>query len=257
MKCGSWPISAFGIGQEGGVQAPGARRPGLAAVDRLEDPAAAHVHQHAAAVARVHEDRADPGLVTSAAEPAFGAIGLIPQRVHQPEVLAAIIADEQAARFRADVQALRLVLAAGLDQPQVGDRGRCAGPDLGPFREFGRGQLLPGAAVVAGAVELGAPVAVVQPGPQRAGARIGGGIRHRRAQELDAGHAPGVMLARQRDQALVGAEQQAGARCRHGSPPVSVKDGKRRGGPNRRTAPGRCRPDRPGRGRRGGWSGRG
>ena len=149
------------------------------------DAADADADGDMAAVARVDLDGDRAGMIAPGAEP-MRVAGVLPERLDQMKGIAAVIADEEAARIRAEVEAIRLVRAAGLDQPDVVGLGGHAeiGRDGIAFGILGRFDFLPAGAAIARAVQLAAPVPVIQADPDGVRARIAEGVDDRDGFEM-------------------------------------------------------------------------
>ena len=137
------------------------------------------------AIARVDLDGDCAGMIASGAEP-VRVTRVFPECLDQLKGVAAVIADEESAGIGADIEALWFVTSAGLDQPDVvGLRGHGEiGRDPIAFGVLGRFDLFPGCAAIARAVELAAPMPVIEADPDCVRAPIAEGVDDRNRFEV-------------------------------------------------------------------------
>src|SRR5688572_11417376 len=102
---------------------------------------------------------------------------MIPQRFVQFPRFAAVVALKQAARLRANVKAVQLVVTARLNNPEVAARRGNARLALRAVGIFRRGGFPPRLAAVVRTVQLAPVVAMIEARPHNTCARVGYGVR--------------------------------------------------------------------------------
>ena len=161
-----------------GAHPLGAAPPVIAVVRGDPHAPARNADDQTRSVARIHEDRVDPRVVVTAAEPLMPR-RLIPQRSDQRPRVTRVVRAEQAARDRAVPDSARL--GARFERPDhlqiPGDFDRAHGTPVrfairGALRVRGRRDLMPGGAAVAAAVNLDAEMAVPDRGISRSVAAV-------------------------------------------------------------------------------------
>ena len=197
------------IGQVIGVEPAIARFPSFAAIAADIDAAHADADGHTAAVARVDLDGDRAGMIAPGAEP-MRIAGMMPERIDQLERIAAVIAEEEAAGVGADIEAIRFVSAARLNQPDVIGLGWHAeiGRDSIAFGILGRFDLFPSRAQIARAVQLAAPMPVIEADPDGVCARVAEGVDDRYRFKMRRFDLPVAAIAGHDEQAFARADEE-------------------------------------------------
>src|SRR5579872_6127508 len=186
-----------------GIHAIDGAAPGGCAVVADPDAAGGDAEGHVRAITRIDADRRDAGVVEATAHPIL-AIGQVPQRLVDRPGVAVVFRQEERTGDGAAPDPAWLIGCAGLEAEEVGDA-RAFSAGLG---ERGRGDFLPGRALIARALKLDAEMAEGFGGEEGAVAWIGKQHGDGIAEEAGGSDRPLATRAAEFEQALPGADQQ-------------------------------------------------